>query len=148
MNASQPQSLDHWLHASALDSMVSELARLQSLTQTLRTLLDPRYADHVEVSSFRQGTLFLLCENATIISQLRYLAKSYQAKLRELPQFSDLQQWKISVRHQHMTNQHRRRTSPQTLSLASKTLLLEAAECMTDPEISLILRKMASRTPT
>ncbi len=148
MNISKPQPLDHWLHAPALDGMVSELRRLQSLTQQLRCILDARYAAQVEVTSFQQGTLFLLCENSTIISQLRYLARSYQEKLRRLPDFANLQQWKTAVRHQHKTGLQRHLPKPRILSPASKTLLLEAAECIDDPEISLILRKMASRVPT
>lgn len=127
----------------SLRSLQQQLARLEQLTQLAKPILPSTVA--WQIASFEQGVLCIATEQHAAASQLRYLQLQYVERLSAIPEFAGIHRFKVIVEVQPKPRISGGEGLPP-LSPESRQVLNEAASLFSDPEISEVLRRIASKT--
>lgn len=88
---------------NALQHLYQQKQKIDTLNQTLRTLLPKNYQQHVSVINVSQGVLNLGATNSSIASQLHFDKSTLLSQLRQNPAFCDL----IRIEHTITQRAHR-----------------------------------------
>lgn len=124
-----------------LQSLFSEVQRIEHLQGYLLPLLPPAAHEHCHVASYRDGRLLIVVSNAHWATRIRYLERRLLRSLLNYPEFSQISRIFVRVQPQAPSNVPTR-PAPQ-LSESAAEQLNEAAKGIRDPALRGALERLA-----
>lgn len=132
--------------SKSLQGLMSRLDELQRLNTLLGEHLEVEIAKHCQVVKFEKNCLFVIVDNGSWATQLRFQIPELMTKLRQIPKMENLSGIICKTRpHPSVKSDKQKKRQVTTLSQPISEQVLEIANTIQDEKLREILTKIARR---